>query len=86
MNLGQKLVRTAQMTKPPERVLVFGHDMRNFLALVRSQGSAGKQMHAALLKPAFFRAAIDIGLRGASPAALFRRSERLARYEPAVDR
>src|SRR5947209_11001108 len=31
----------------PERVLVFGDDMRIFLAVVRSLGRAGKEVHAA---------------------------------------
>lgn len=35
------------MSKPAERVLVFGHDMRIFLAVVRSRGRAGKEMQAA---------------------------------------
>src|SRR5437667_11320126 len=33
----------------PERVLVFGDDMRIFLAVVRSLGRAGKEVHAAPL-------------------------------------
>lgn len=35
------------MSKPVERVLVFGDDMRIFLAVVRSLGRAGKEVHAA---------------------------------------
>jgi predicted ATP-grasp superfamily ATP-dependent carboligase len=35
------------MSKPVQRVLVFGDDMRIFLAVVRSLGRAGKEVHAA---------------------------------------
>jgi predicted ATP-grasp superfamily ATP-dependent carboligase len=35
------------MSNPVERVLVFGDDMRIFLAVVRSLGRAGKEVHAA---------------------------------------
>ena len=72
------------MSKLAERVLVFGHDMRIFLALVRWRGRAGKQMHAAPVQPAFSRAAIEVCLRGISLAVLFRRRKRLARCVPAV--
>src|SRR5215208_407497 len=35
------------MSNSVERVLVFGDDMRIFLAVVRSLGRAGKEVHAA---------------------------------------
>jgi predicted ATP-grasp superfamily ATP-dependent carboligase len=44
---GRQFTRTGQMSKPVERVLVFGDDMRIFLAVVRSLGRAGKEVHAA---------------------------------------
>ena len=34
------------MTNTPDRVLVFGDDMRIFLSVVRSLGRAGKEIHA----------------------------------------
>src|SRR3954469_3510476 len=41
------LQRNPVDNRNPDRVLVFGDDMRVFLAVVRSLGRAGKEVHAA---------------------------------------